>query len=161
MGDSITFKAPGLEELGRRMRALTNEVNVKMIRRAARDAAILVRDAAKARAPVETGAMRDSIQVRRDRRSSTAGIEVFSIGVFKIPGGKYANTRFNRAHRRVGASYQVDPPTYYFRFVELGTVKMQAKPFLGPSLKQNVSAAIEIMRGDLTADIVSAVAKQG
>ena len=57
----------GLKELERRLKALPKEVAGKnLLGRALRKSANIIRDDARANAPVDTGILRDSIKVRRE-----------------------------------------------------------------------------------------------
>ena len=48
----------------------------------------------------------------------------------------YVDNRANRRAGRVGATYEVeDAETFHWRFLELGTRKMRARPFMRPALE--------------------------
>lgn len=82
------------------------------------------------------------------RKGRQVGGVVIRVGV---RGGaqKYANTKENRRKGRVGKKYKTGGDksnpggdTWYWRFLEFGTAKMAAQPFLLPALANN-AAAIE------------------
>lgn len=74
-----------------------------------------VAEAAKSRAPVQTGRLRDSIEARRD-------------GV---------------------AQYEIVAGEFYGRFVEMGTVRAPAHPFLVPALEENKDAIVAAVEAAL------------
>lgn len=104
-----------------------------------RRGANVIRDQARANAPKRTGAMAKSIATRRANarqrrkaKAATGADEYFTVGIAPRR-GKYSNTRRNRGLGRVGQSYDFDGWTYYWRFIEMGTKRMPAKPFLSPA----------------------------
>jgi HK97 gp10 family phage protein len=123
----------GLDELLRNMRGLNNKVKTKIIRSAGVAGANVFKKAAIQNAPVKTGDLKAAISTRRSRKfSNTAqGYEQRDIGIFKVRGGKFANTKRNRALGRVGKSFEVEPPSFYWRFMEFGTVKFMPGVGLG------------------------------
>lgn len=168
---SVTIKVEGLQQLGRNLQQFSKEIKEKVLRKAARVAANEVRDTAKsivvAKGLVKTGKMRDAIASRHlSKASRVPGKEFYAVGVFKIRNsaktGKpyaYANTRLNRSKRRVGKAYAVDAPEFYWKFVELGTVKMRAKPFLVPAFNAKKAGSPETMRKELEDGMVKATRK--
>lgn len=50
----------------------------------------------------------------------------------------YRNNKSNRQKGRVGKSYMGPGNVYYWRFLEFGTSKMKAQPFMRPALANNI-----------------------
>jgi HK97 gp10 family phage protein len=50
---------------------------------------------------------------------------------------------------------------YYWKFVELGTSKMTARPFIAPALDQSKDEAIDAVRESMKRGIAAAARKQG
>ena len=138
----------GLDDVTAKMRELSNPKKQKnAATRSARKAMAVVRKAAVANAK----ALDDSnsperiwknIQVKTSKTKQ--GFVLMKVGV---RGGamSYANTRANMRSGRAGQTYATagssgNPggDTFYFRFVELGTSRTAAKPFLRPALNNNV-----------------------
>lgn len=165
MARSVYVHISGLRELGERMRALGDEVIMKASKRATRKAAVEVRDAARRiidqKGLIKTGAMREAVSIRRMKKASSPGKEFWAAGVFKIPGGKYANTKANRRAGRVGKIFMVDPPEFYWKFIEFGTVKMGPRPFLVPAYDQTKGQLPEVMAKSLDRSIKTAVRRMG
>ena len=72
----------------------------------------------------------------------------------------YANTAANRRQNRVGQSYATagskENPggdTFYFRFLEFGTSKAPATPFLRPALNNNMEAVQSSFVDDFSAQL--------
>lgn len=147
---SIKFESVGLRSVKDAFANHSKNLQRKALRQAVTAGAKVVVRAAKASAPVRTGAVRRAIRSLRDKKESIAGrTEVRAISVFSTKGATYINNRANRRQGRVGQIYQRDPPEFYWKFNELGTVKQAAKPFIGPALAQNITQAIDAMKQKL------------
>lgn len=134
----ITFNLRGVDDVVDRLSELPEKVAKAGVRRAARKAMSIVRDAAKARAraiddPNTPMNIADFIEMRESPNSGKAvGGIVMRVGV---AGG---------ATYRRGAT----TPTYW-RYVEFGTERSRARPFMRPALEKNVSAVTNTFVTDL------------
>jgi HK97 gp10 family phage protein len=162
----VQIKVEGLAELAKALKALPPEISGKNggpLRKAIGRAAVVIRDDARRRAPVDTGNLRDNIIAAR-RRKSPPGTEGYYIEV-RRKRRKYANTRANRRKGRAGMSYETMGEAYYGMFVELGTEKelgtarMQAQPFLRPAFESKKVEAVETFRVEF-AKAIDAAAKK-
>ncbi len=118
----------GLENLKRKLAEVPKAMRKRVLRNALAAGAREVRDVAKRNAPVMTlgtslkapyrkpGTVKQAIRVRTSKADRRAG----DVGVF-------VNVRPAKAGQR-GAKNPNDP--FYWRFLEFGTKKMPAKPFL-------------------------------
>lgn len=165
----VRTEVKGLRELGEKFKELSFDMQKVTARRAARAAAVLVRDRARENAarlfPIGrigkagravTGAMAKAIAVGRNKQAknlSKQGKEFFAVGVFRTVGGTYAKTRLNQRKGRVGKKFYIDAPTFYWKFLELGTVKRGATPFLDPALSAHRGEATVVMTEQLRAGI--------
>ncbi len=154
---SVTVNIEGLAELKRNVQELTAKVRKKVLGGAVAAGSRVVLREAKQKAPVKTGALREAIKQRRSRKFSKQDFEVRQIGVFKVKGGKYANTRVNRRLRRVGKEYESDPPEFYWRFLEFGTVKMKPRPFLRPAFEARKREAADKIVSELRKRLDAAI----
>lgn len=149
----IEFQLTGLDAVLKKMRALPVDVRMKGARFAGRKAANVIRDAAVERAsqlndPATKEEIAKNIVVRFSRqRFRRTGDVAFRVGVL---GGarQYGNTRENVRKRRAGKTYATDGSsvnpggdTFYWRFLEFGTQRMAARPFMRPALSENTEAA--------------------
>ncbi|EPQ0106643.1 HK97-gp10 family putative phage morphogenesis protein [Acinetobacter baumannii] len=133
----------GLEPALRRMRAIGNEKTVKRIaRKAMRQAMNIARDEARQKVkrlddPTTPEKIWKEIVVQngRSRNKNTLVMRVGVRGGARIP---YTNNAQNRRAGRVGKTYQADGRVFYWRFLELGTSRQPATPFLRPALYENI-----------------------
>ncbi|MBJ9959860.1 HK97 gp10 family phage protein [Acinetobacter nosocomialis] len=133
----------GLEPALRRMRAIGNEKTVKRIaRKAMRQAMNIARDEARQKVkrlddPTTPEKIWKEIVVQngRSRNKNTLVMRVGVRGGARIP---YTNNAQNRRAGRVGQTYQADGRVFYWRFLELGTSRQPATPFLRPALYENI-----------------------
>ncbi len=125
-GDVVRIE--GLDNLKRKLAEVPKAMRKRVLRNALAAGAREVRDVAKRNAPVLTlgtslkapyrkpGTVKQAIRVRTSKADRRAG----DVGVF-------VNVRPAKAGQR-GAKNPNDP--FYWRFLEFGTKKMPAKPFL-------------------------------
>lgn len=135
-------KIQGLEQLRENLQKLGDEAQGKAMRTAVRKAALVIRDAARANAArfdrdLTPESIEKNIAVQfSSRRFKATGELMFRVGV--LGGAKqYANTKDNVRKGRAGKSYKTlgdksNPggDTFYWRFLEFGTSRTAAKPFL-------------------------------
>ncbi|MEO3331947.1 HK97-gp10 family putative phage morphogenesis protein [Acinetobacter baumannii] len=133
----------GLEPALKKMQAIGNEKTVKRIaRKAMRQAMNIARDEARQKVkrlddPTTPEKIWKEIVVQngRSRNKNTLVMRVGVRGGARIP---YTNNAQNRRSGRVGKTYQTDGRVFYWRFLELGTSKQPATPFLRPALYENI-----------------------
>lgn len=110
---NMGVKVKGAKRLSLKLNTLADAVRGDLLLTAANVGALKVVSTAKGKVPVDTGALRDSI--RRETRVSEADRAVVAV----VAGGDGSH-----GGRPVG------------RFVEFGTARTPAHPFLRPSLKE-------------------------
>ena len=148
MAKGLSFQVTGLQPLGVALAGLSTDMQKKAVRQAVTAGARVIVLAARRNAPVKTGKLKKSIESLRDKQNSRPGFEVRAVSVFKVF-GVYANTRENVRKGRVGKKYLMDPPTFYWKFNELGTVKQPARPFIEPALAENLQKVTDTMKAKL------------
>ena len=155
----IEVKLTGLKELEKALEQLPKEIQSRPLRSAVSAAAKVIVDDVKARVPVgETGNLKTAVYRYRSRRNSSTGRETFFVGI-RQGKAQYKDTAYNRRRGRVGKTYKTAGEAYYWRFLEFGTAKMQAKPFLRPAFEANKSKAVEVMKDRLGKAIQSQAKK--
>lgn len=127
----------GLEDLRVAVEELTADLRKKVVIGALKDAAKPIIKAAQAVVPVRTGLVRKNIA------SFTSKLQKGQNGVI----GVYVTVRKNKGVRVKGTKVRIkvlgqDP--FYWKFLELGTKKMAARPFLRPAAEANFQQSIEI-----------------
>lgn len=144
MSDTVQIK--GLAELNRALAELPERVARNVLRGAVAAGAAVVRQEAKQRAPVydqpvsdghpPPGSLKRSIYSTQARALSSLLQQVYHVGV--VSGQRNPRGLRNKAKPAPGA--------YYWRFVEFGTVKMSARPFLRPAFEAKKFEAVEAIR---------------
>lgn len=136
------IKIDGLPELKATLARLTGRLEDKVLRAALRAGAQVIRKAAQAKAPVlsepapnrKAGTVKNAITVRRSKNDK---VGVF-VGV--KPLGKKQISSFKKSGGGSGARNPDDP--FYWIFLEFGTAKMPAAPFLRPAFESNKFSAL-------------------
>lgn len=145
MADELLVRLDGVDELVRALRGMPEKIRRRAVRSALRKAAVVIRQDAKARAPVlrasapfrTPGTVKRRISVRSSKFARQAGDEGVFVGVKPLR-GKADTRRYGKASSR----NPNDP--FYSRFLEFGTKKMTARPFLGPAAKAKGEEAIRL-----------------
>jgi len=130
----------GLAELNHQLRIrLPQAVRQRVLRAALRAGAKIIVRQAKALAPVDSGALKKHIRARANRKGKRGCVDI-SIGVFARKGQDYP---------------------YYWRFLELGTCNLSARPFLRPALDNQQIQVIEAIRKKLKQRIDAEISQGG
>ncbi|MGV6989652.1 HK97-gp10 family putative phage morphogenesis protein [Testudinibacter sp. P80/BLE/0925] len=153
---SVTVKVSGLKELQKAMGELGRKASNRIAVKAMRKGGAIVRDKARANAPVLTenvphrkaGTVKKAISSRtkigRNGKTNTyvwvKGLSTKQILKFKGKTG------------RSGAFNPKDP--FYWRFLEFGTSKMPAKPFMRPAFEQSKQQAAKAIIDTLRTEIL-------
>ena len=138
-----TIKVHGLPELSQTLMKLPAELEKRVIMGALRAAAQTIRKEAIVRAPVlqipdprrRAGTLKKNISVRRVKGKTAVYVGVFGASRKKI-------AAFKAAGGGKGANNPDDP--YYWKWVEFGTKKMAARPFLRPAFEAQKYEALRM-----------------
>lgn len=141
MAESI--KVHGLQELSQTLMKLPAELEKRVIMGALRAAGQTIRKDAMARAPIlqkpdprrRAGTLKKNISVRRVKGKTAVYVGVFGASRKKI-------AAFKAAGGGKGANNPDDP--YYWKWVEFGTKKMAARPFLRPAFEAQKYEALRM-----------------
>lgn len=141
-------KMEGLKESVAALRALPREfsgTNGGPIRGALYAAANLIKKAAQARAPVDTGNLKAQVYVYRDRAPVGAN-ERFMVTV-----------RTGRKKGRILQLLRVSrKDAYYWFMVEFGTSKMSAQPFMRPAFEETKGDAVKLFETEFVKGVAKA-----
>lgn len=134
MADFLTIKVEGLDKVSRKLKRITRDMQTKVIRAAARKAMNTVRDAARARAQQfddpETPEKIWRLITTQESRRRSQGFQGVVMRVGVRGGAKSSKERV---------------PPWYWRLKEFGTEKMEAEPFMRPSLTENADKVLNTM----------------
>lgn len=167
MANVVTVKVEGLKQLGDRMKTLSEDVNKRIARAATAAGAAVIKKAAQDLVPVRTGALKKGIVVKRIPKSESGLTSEHIVTVSSRQMKKYAaksraavvelhgpiapqisNGKTYRAKKLLGRkeSYVSLGDFFYAHFVEYGTSRMAAKPFMRPAFDQNKGRAVDAIK---------------
>ena len=148
MGDIVEFKLNGFKELGDTLRNFGPDVARNGLRSADLAGMKVVLAAAKQTTAWHdhTGLLRSAITI--SRRRTPEHVAKYSI-VIKSKNKFIKIRRFGKRSKNRGKYTTAAPPSVYGRFLEYGTEKMRARPWLRPALLNNVDPTIEAIREGL------------
>lgn len=150
------FRIEGLDEALAKMRNMGPKLVKSGLKRAVRKGAVVVQKAAQANArqiddPDTANSIPKNIAVQYSGPLSKKEKGVaYRVGVLGGAKKVYANNRTNRRKGIVGQQTGgTGGSTWYWRFIELGTSKMRARPFMQPALANNVDKATNAIVSEL------------
>lgn len=148
----------GLKELQAALKELPQRIARNVLRGAVGAGAAVIRNEAKARAPVSIGdggvghpppgTLRRAIYQKQIRELSSAVKQTFYVGVRK-----------GKQYRKQGKKGNLSQDAYYAKFVEFGTAKMAARPFMRPAFEAKKGEAVQAIKDYLAKRIPEEVDK--
>jgi HK97 gp10 family phage protein len=134
----------GLKELSAALRELPLRIARNALRGSVAAAAAVIRTEARQRAPVSAGpnlpgdplpgTLKRAIYQKHIAEKSGALMQTFYVGV-----------RQGKKYRHLGKYGDRSQDAYYWRFVEFGTAKMAAHPFLRPAFEAKKQEALDAL----------------
>lgn len=159
MTDSTHVK--GLDDLLRVLGGLPNRLQKNVMRGALRAGAVPIADAARQHVPTLTGQLKASIRtgslIRRDGTPAAfvkAGDRYTVYALDKK--GRKTKVKYKTVGADGGVKYHA---AYYAAWVEFGTAKAVAKPFMRPALDGQRGAALQTMGDYLAKRLPEEIAK--
>ncbi len=144
-----TVRIEGLAELDRALRELPDRLARNGLRASVYAGASVIRAEARARAPKAAaslgpnhpppGPLKRSVIMKHIRELSGAGRQTFFVLV-----------RHGKKYRKQGKKQNLSQDAWYWRFLEFGTRKMIARPFLRPALEAKRAEAVQAIKARLT-----------
>jgi HK97 gp10 family phage protein len=146
MANRIEIKLTGFKELGEALKQLPPKIARNGLRGTALAGAQVVRDATKETAPVRSGFLKANI-ANVKRRSGSGEIAVYRVTTRKNvkAAAVYEGSGKKRKLVKKKLNFNVGGP-YYGKYVEFGTSRMKAKPFMRPAFFSNINRALEAMK---------------
>lgn len=154
---SVEFNIEGLDEVQEKLKRLANPRLMKnAARRSARKAMAIVRDAARANAkaiddPQTAEKIWKNITIATGKTRNSNEV-VMRVGV---RGGAAQNANTDRA----ALSKLSGGITTYWRYLEFGSAKMPATPFMRPALQNNIQAVTNSFAENFNKEIDKELAK--
>lgn len=160
----FSMRVEGLRALDMQLKELGHELGEKTLVSAARKAFAPVAEEARARAPVDTGNLRDSIRVRvvKPKRGS----EVVLVGL-RI--AKVVRSGASSRHRRVPR--KTDSADWRWHWVEFGRSgwskgsrragPVAARPFIRPAFDRYAAEMPEVLKREIAKAIARALKRKG
>lgn len=162
----VKVQIKGLREIGEAMKSLPGRMDQRLLHRGLTAGARLVRDDARARVPMlqvpdprrTRGLLRRMIQVARVRPEPGMRATVW-VRMRMLSGRRAAawKQRMATSGKRWAGSFNPNDP-YYWKFVEFGTSKMPARPFMRPAFESRKLAAVEMAIATLRPLVQDAIA---
>lgn len=158
---SVTVRVEGLKELQKAMQSLGRKTSNRIAVKAMRKGGAVVRNKARMLAPVlkesvpqrRAGTLRKSIQSRtkvgKNGRTDTY-IWVKKLSTKQV-------LKFKEKSGKSSAHNPRDP--FYWRFIEFGTSKMPARPFMQPAFQQSKEQAAQAIINTLQQEIIAEAGK--
>lgn len=131
---SEALQVKGLKELSKALEELGGRDALKAIRAGVRAGAAIIGKEARSRAPVDTGELRRGIKWQASRSRSSPTEITFVIGPVE--------------------------DVFYGMFLELGTSKVAARPFLRPAIEAKSRQAVDAVRDKTSERIRKTLAKR-
>ncbi len=155
-------RVEGLDQLLKNMQQLPRELvskNGGLVRSALFKATKLVREEVRARAPVDTGNLQRNVIAVRDRDPKASGAsERYVVAVRKKRYTKAAKAKAVKT-KKGKINYRASGDAFYWRFVEFGTEKSRAQPFLRPGFEAQKQPAVDTFKESLGTGISRVVRK--
>lgn len=153
---TVTVKVDGLQALSKAMGELGRKASNRISTKAMRKGGAIIRDNARAKAPE----LKKQVPNRKRgtvKKAITARTKIKGNGrtetIIWVKGLKTSQVlKFKGKSGRSGAYNPKDP--FYWRFLEFGTSKMPARPFLRPAFEQSKNQATKAIIETLRSEII-------
>ena len=152
---SGTISIVGLGDLQADFNRLEKAIGNKIVRDAVMAGARVARDKTRAAARVRTGKLRKNIAATRVKQSETPSAATAGVRV-TAPKGKTVTKRKRAGKREQTPKTEYEAP-FYWRFLEYGTSKMAAAPFIRPTWDSNLSEIEKVTADKLAEGIDKAI----
>ena len=141
------------EEIVMNLEKLEKKIQRKFVRKAMREGAKVLLNEARARVPVRTGNLQKSLGISVKTKKGNLEMHVSPRTVKESKAHKKVLVGHTKKGKPIYKYYtptgKLVPDGYYGRFVELGTKKMSARPFLRPAFEAKGEEAVKAFRNTL------------
>lgn len=153
MAESTKVTIEGLDPILAKLATMKEDMQDKALKSAVRGGASLIARNARKNAPELTGALKKNIRVQYAKKTSErTGDVMYRVGV--RGGARSVKTyTFKTRFSSKGRTKTTGSDTFYWRFLEFGTAKMRAKPFLRKAMEESSTKIL----GDFTSRLSKAI----
>jgi HK97 gp10 family phage protein len=162
----VNVRIHGLTGIEAKIKLLNKRLAKKVLSKALTKGARPIVARARSLVPVDTGFIKRAIGARARRNPDGARRDVGVLSDIKGGGLSRSNARASKSPiKRRGKSKSSglqgfkNSPTFYWRFLEFGTARMSAKPFLRPAFEGTKFDADAIIRREILIGIEQEVRK--
>ncbi|WP_145590211.1 HK97-gp10 family putative phage morphogenesis protein [Yersinia aleksiciae] len=124
----------GMLDLDKELELLSKAESRTVLRQAVRAGAAVIQAEARNRAAERTGKLKRNIIIANGKGDATQA----SAGI-RVRGANPSGTNSDNTKKAVSRSN-----SFYWRFIELGTSKLPATPFIRPAFDSNADAAAQV-----------------
>ena len=164
----VDVKIHGLQQIQAALRELPKRVDSKILNDGLLAGARIVRDDARLRAPLLKvpdarrlrGLLRRAIhagRVRPQRYAATVWVRLRSLSKSQV--ARFKKRQLQHSRRVKAAVNPLDP--FYWRFIEFGTSKMRAQPFMRPAFESKKEPAVRAAVARFKALVQAEIEKLG
>lgn len=156
----MTLSVRGLEGLKAQLQNIAVETQPKLLRGAMRSAFKRVQDSARAKVPVDSGALHAAINIG-SARMKNGGLAVGLV----MTGASNRTTEMTKlaaaAFGEKTVTHSSIPPARRWHFIEFGTARQAPKPFLRPAIDENAQGVVDELGRQIRKRIQRAAKKGG
>lgn len=149
------FNLKGLKAVQAQLENVAAETRVKLLRSAMREAFKPVLEEAKARVPRDSGALAEGLVIGSAKVSG----EAIAVGIVVVNNSSRQKQATTAAAAFGEAQSMGLPPSRRWHFIELGTAKRAARPFLRPALASGAAGVLESLKAAVSKRIRKALKK--
>lgn len=150
----ISMALHGAAELEKQLLALGALQAQKTIIKAVRKALKPVLEEIIARAPVDSGLLRDSFRIAIKKDAEGNSVVAAGIRVVRAKGATRVSKKAKRwLSKSTQNSIKRQSAHWRWHFIELGTKKKAARPFIRPAFDRHAEQMVEVVKKELQAEL--------
>jgi len=163
VGASFDISQKELNKLLKKMKKFPRKLQRQTVTKALKRAAVSIRDDARSKVPKDTGELAKTIKVQMiPKKYRGSNREGYYVGLDRNveldgKGKRTVHEKKGKGKRQAGSLNTSAYPVVYGRFVEMGTVKMPARPFMMPALDGAMPRVLNMVRYDTASGIKKAL----
>ena len=145
MGESTTVHIEGLDTIFQKLIEMPDNERRKILRRAANAGAIVFRDEARQRAPKYEKEIKEKDHPPAGTLKRSIVTKYIAKDSDRFNATYYVTVRRGKKYQKQGIRGDKSQDAFYAQFVEYGTQKMAARPFMRPAFEAKKKQAAELV----------------